>query len=326
MYSKEMNFMTLQRPTYEELERRRQLRDTMSPQKSTTLQRRESMLSRGFNAIMRRQSFMSPNSRNGPKLSRNDSFFMHSSCAKPDELPPGGVMTNDHDLDQDLRHPLHTIVGRDQNQNRDQMRGRNLSRAKSFKYPEKISQIPPAEFTRLRSKSQIRDSGFGSSIFSKDVSSQQLSSGEDTAVYTSGSGGSAVGSGKSMKNLNSRYFEDSNPVPNWLSRERFFQPPIRKPVHPKIPARDISEPPPHTTKKRMPLPDIFYYGDRWQEQENREVRRNPSQLHRENPNRENHQEIRRVSTFREPQRENLNREMPEPPPGSDLVANIANNR
>lgn len=323
--------MTLQRPTYEELERRRQLRDTMSPQKSTTLQRRESMLSRGFNAIMRRQSFMSPNSRDRTsKLSRNDSFFMHSSCAKDaTELPPGGVLTNDHDLDQDLRHPLHTIVREGPNQS-SQMRGRNLSRAKSFKYPEKISQIPPAEFTRLRSKSQIRDSGFGSSIFSKDVSSQQLSSGEDTAVYTSGSGGSAVGSGKSMKNLNSRYFEDSNPVPNWLSRERFFQPPPRipqKPVHPKIPARDISEPPPHTTKKRMPLPDIFYYGDRWQEQENREVRRNPSQLHRENP-RENHQEIRRISTFREPHRENLNhqREMPEPPPGSDLVANNANNR
>ena len=311
MYSKEMNFMTLQRPTFEELERRRQLRDNMSPQKSTTLQRRESMLSRGFNAIMRRQSFMSPSSRGQPKLTRNDSFFMHSSLAKDSsDLPPGGVMTNDHDLDADMRHPLHTIIPPN---NHTQMRGRNLSRAKSFKYPEKISQIPPAEFTRLRSKSQIRDSGFGSSIFSKDVG---LSSSEDTAVYTSGSGGSAVGSGKSMKN-HSRYFEDSNPVPNWLNRERFFQPPprIQKPVvHPKIPARDISEPPPHSTKKRMPLPDIFYYGDRWQEQENREIRRNPSQVHRE------------PREPREPRENQVQREMPEPPPGSDLVANNTNNR
>ena len=300
MYARENNFMTLQRPTFEELERRRQLRDTLSPQKSTTLQRRESMLSRGFNAIMRRQSFMS-GAQTRPKLTRNDSFFMHSSLAKEDVLPPGGMMTND-DIDEH-RHPLHTIVQPNNN------RGRNLARAKSFKYPEKISQIPPAEFTRLRSKSQIRDSGFGSSIFSKDV----LSSSEDTAVYTSGSGGSAVGSGKSVKN---RYF-DENPAANWLNRERFFQPPPRfperRPMQKPMP-RDISEPPPHTTKKRMPLPDIFYYGDRWQEQENREIRRAPGTSTMPREPREN----------REPRE--FSREMPEPPPGSELVNNNANNR
>ena len=288
MYARENNFMTLQRPTFEELERRRQLRDTLSPQKSTTLQRRESMLSRGLNAIMRRQSFMG-GTQNRPKLTRNDSFFMHSSLAKEDVLPPGGMMTND-EIDEH-RHPLHTIIPPNTN------RGRNLARAKSFKYPEKISQIPPAEFTRLRSKSQIRDSGFGSSIFSKDV----LSSSED-AVYTSGSGGSAVGSGKSVKN---RYFEENNPAANWLNRERFFQPPPRyqRPERPmqKPMARDISEPPPHTTKKRMPLPDIFYYGDRWQEQE---TKTRPMPM---------------AST-------NSSLETPEPPPGSSDIGNHQNTR
>ena len=64
----------------------------------------------------------------------------------------------------------------------------------------------------------------------------------------------------------------------------------------------------------MPLPDIFYYGDRWQEQENREIRRNPSQVHRE------------PREPREPRENQVQREMPEPPPGSDLVANNTNNR
>ena len=46
-------FSTLQRPTLEELERRRAMRETFSPPRSSTLQRRESVLSRGFNALFR---------------------------------------------------------------------------------------------------------------------------------------------------------------------------------------------------------------------------------------------------------------------------------
>ena len=98
-----MNFMTLQRPTMDELERRRQLRESLSPlrERSTTLQRRESMLSRGLNAIMRRQSFMSPprnpggnSNGNANHLKRHDSFFMHSTLAKdPDNMPPLSMMT-----------------------------------------------------------------------------------------------------------------------------------------------------------------------------------------------------------------------------------------
>ena len=49
-------FSTLQRPTLEELERRRAMRETFSPPRSSTLQRRESVLSRGFNALFRDES------------------------------------------------------------------------------------------------------------------------------------------------------------------------------------------------------------------------------------------------------------------------------
>lgn len=263
-----MNFMTLQRPTFEELERRRQLRNDLDsgPQRSTTLQRRESMLSRGLNAIMRRQSFMSPQNRpeKASNLRRHDSFFMHSAF-KADDL-------------EDENQNLHSISRPSRP---------NLSRAKSFKYPEKISQIPPAELTRLRSKSQARDLN---------------SSGEDP-VYTSGSSGS----GKSLlsrprpsgaSSQSGPYFEDYGygQAANWLNRERFFQPPPRNFPRPnnRPNPRDVSEPPPSGHKRRLPLPDIFYYGDRWQ---NEEMRKNGP-----------------VQSL----------ETPEPPPGSDMTNN--NNR
>ena len=294
-----MNFMTLQRPTFDELERRRQLRESLSPQRSTTLQRRESMLSRGLNAIMRRQSFMSPQrNTSNVNLKRHDSFFMHSTLAKdPDNMPPMSMMTTDNLVLDDLR------LNNNNNNNNQFQRGRstNLARAKSFKYPERVSQIPPAELTRIRSKSQVRSS----------VHDMQLnSSGGEDPMYTSGSGGSASGgSGKSPfrgKKAPPPQAEDVGygHAVNWLSREKFFQPPPRILPRPagKTSPRDVSEPPPATNKKRMPLPDIFYYGDRWQEQETR--------------SRSTHQ----VSS-------GSSLETPEPPPGSsDMTNNNNNNR
>ena len=302
-----MNFMTLQRPTFEELERRRQLRDNLSPQRSTTLQRRESMLSRGINAIMRRQSFMSPSNQNHnnhrqANLRRNDSFFMHSALAKDTASDMPSLITDDNNL--------HTVV---HTKNRP---GRNLSRAKSFKYPERVSQIPPAELTRLRSKSQVRNDN----VMQQEQVQQVGNSSSDDPVYTSGSGGSAVGSGKSMAFTARRtlpdpsragpgYFEDLGygQAVQWLSREKFFQPPPRILPRPNTKPRvaetlinnprDISEPPPSNTKRRLPLPDIFYYGDRWQEQESRSRSNHASSL-----------------------------ETPEPPPGSsDMMPNNNNN-
>ena len=146
-------------------------------------------------------------------------------------------------------------------------------------------------------------------------------------MYTSGSGGSASAgsSGKSPYrgkiggrqppqggagyNGNGNSMDDLGygQAVQWLSREKFFQPPPRymptnKPVQ-KASPRDISEPPPGTTKKRLPLPDIFYYGDRWQEQETR--------------SRSTHQ----VSS-------GSSLETPEPPPGhsSDMTNNNNSNR
>ena len=271
-----MDFMTLQRPTFEEMERRRQLRENMSPNRSTTLQRRESMISRGLNAIMRRQSFMG-GSKPQTHLKRNDSFFMHSALIKDDrdDRGPSLLLTNDQQ-----EHPLHTITRPSRP---------NLGRAKSFKYPERVSQIPPAELTRIRSKSQVRPdyySGSGSS---------------DDPMYTSGSGGSAAGSGKSMLRRNPTFLGSRS---NFEEFPKYFQPPPR--VLPRRPSpRDVSEPPPGGPKRRQPLPDIFFYGERWQEQESRTQRPAPpmNMSHINNNN------------------NNSSLETPEPPPGSSDIGN-----
>ena len=274
-----MNFMTLQRPTFEELERRRQVREHLSPQRATTLQRRESMLSRGINAIMRRQSFMSTSK---PTLRRNDSFFMHSSLLSKDgqDSLPTMMITPDDDQEP----ALHTIVNNRPSRS-------NLGRAKSFKYPERISQIPPAELTRIRSKSQVRNNF---------LHEQVLSSSEE---YTSG--GSASGSGKSLLPRKPSYIRNNNysddpygHATNWLNREMLFQAPrmLPKAGVTRPSPRDLSEPPP-VAKRRLPLPDIFYYGERWTEQESRSV------FHGRN--------------------QNMTHETPEPPPGS---LEINNNR
>ena len=289
MFSKEasnnnMNFMTLQRPTFEEMERRRMIRENMSPQRSTTLQRRESMISRGLNAIMRRQSFMGSPSKPANNLKRNDSFFMHSALlSNRDDPGPSLILSNEGTNE----HPLHTITRPSRP---------NLGRAKSFKYPEKVSQIPPAELTRLRSKSQVRPDPYYNSAGSSD-----------DPVYTSGSGGSAAGSGKSMLrrkptfNLGpSRYDRNEFNGSKYFQRDS-FQPPPR--VLPRRPSpRDISEPPPGSgSKRRLPLPDIFFYGDRWQEQE---TKSRPMPM---------------AST-------NSSLETPEPPPGSSDIGNHQNTR
>ena len=300
-----MNFMTLQRPTFEELERRRQVREHLSPQRSTTLQRRESMLSRGINAIMRRQSFMGGSgSAVKPNLRRNDSFFMHSSLLskEQDSMPPMSSMMITPD---DHQHPpLHTIV----NSANNRPTRSNLGRAKSFKYPERISQIPPAELTRIRSKSQVRNSNFHEAV---------LCSSEDQ-VYTSGSGsGSAAGSGKSLLKRNTSYLEKRPPLNrshfsgegyNWLNRDLFHNQQMTPRLLPKPgmhrpSPRDISEPPP-VAKRRLPLPDIFYYGERWTEQESRSV----FNAGRNDANQNYMQQ----------------QEIPEPPPGSIEINN--NNR
>ena len=118
-------FSTLQRPTLEELERRRAMRETRSKspplgRRSSTLQRRESFLSKGFNALFRRESMINKNNNNN----NNNIYASHLN------LRTGG--------------PPPVNNG-----------NRRLGRAMSFKYPERISQIPPPEITRIRSsKSQ----------------------------------------------------------------------------------------------------------------------------------------------------------------------------
>ena len=131
-------FSTLQRPTLEELERRRAFRETMSKSPpvlrkgGSGLKRRESMLARGFNALFRKESFAVNNNNNiksASNLNLNNRFDMHlnlRTATGPPGLPP----------DPPLGMKRH------------------LSRAMSFKHPERISHIPPPEVTRLRLRSK----------------------------------------------------------------------------------------------------------------------------------------------------------------------------
>ena len=115
-------FSTLQRPTLEELERRRAFRESMGIQsnnnnmnnKNKGLKRRESMLSRGFNAIFRKESFMAK---------------------------------QQHQQQHPHANGLNLKTATD-------VRRTNLSRAMSFKHPERISHMPPMEVTRIKSRSQ----------------------------------------------------------------------------------------------------------------------------------------------------------------------------
>ena len=246
-----MNFSTLQRPTFQELERRRQLRDegiainssgptsngttisgsncssaevnrqTAVKRTASSLQRKDSVLSRGFNALVRRQSMAVTNPSklldSRPEIrhlktqfsmdDNDDVTFMPPQLPNyvPDnanqgqrgirrflpEDPPLSMMTNGSS----------NIIPRVNNQgqmitNLSRSRSMALGRAKSFKHPEKVSHIPPPEILRLRSKSQVRDGELQHGLFglglNKPMSghnSNLNSSGyedSDEILYTSG--------------------------------------------------------------------------------------------------------------------------------------------
>ncbi|XP_059086205.1 uncharacterized protein LOC131882930 isoform X2 [Tigriopus californicus] len=206
-------FSTLQRPTLEELERRRAMRETFSPPRSSTLHRRESMISRGFNAIFRRDSMMVRNKA---------------------EMGPGPRGLN-----------LRTATGGPPiTNNNNNLANKRLSRAMSFKYPERISHIPPPEVTRLRSKSQ-----------------------HSINEYSSGGSGSGSNSGGYVDMITDSepiygFRSPPPPIGGWVPREKFmvqrrqsYMPPTLNRGRP----REISNP---GSRKRQPLPPEFFYSGR----------------------------------------------------------------
>ena len=245
-------FSTLQRPTSEEAERRRVLREALTspPRRSSTLQRRESILSRGFNAIFRRDSMMK----------------------RPQQQHMSGHATG-YELNLRTGPP---VVGQHNGP-----AGKRLSRAMSFKHPERVSHIPPPEVTRYRSKSQ------------HSINDYEESSGGSSGGGGGGSGGydplppRRVGPVFHPGNVLTRddYFMrgggGSSPPPphrggyngGWVPRERFavqrqqsFMPPplglgrggrggFRRPVAPTL-----------LRRQRRPLPDAFRSQQRWDDE------------------------------------------------------------
>ena len=146
-----MEFATLQRPSYEDLERRRRMREG-SPQGPRAgpggkgLQRKDSVLTRGLNALRRRQSMVS-NRKSEYEASFSTQPF--TSLQTPDPEPPLSMMTSEstNARRQSYNFPNPPPGGRP-----GLTRSRSvLARARSFKHPEHFSQIPPMEITRLRS-------------------------------------------------------------------------------------------------------------------------------------------------------------------------------
>lgn len=152
-----MEFATLQRPSYEDLERRRRMREGSPPPRGPPggpakgLQRKDSVLTRGLNALRRRQSMVS-NRKTEYEASFSTQPF--TSLQTPDPEPPLSMMTTEstNARRQSYNFPNPPPGGRP-----GLTRSRSvLARARSFKHPEHFSQIPPMEITRMRSKSQMR--------------------------------------------------------------------------------------------------------------------------------------------------------------------------
>ena len=246
-----INFSTLQRPTFQEMERRRQIRDeglangssgptsngttgsgsncssaeinkqTAVKRTASSLQRKDSVLSRGFNALVRRQSMavtnpskvqdMRPEIRHlKPKFTMDDNDDVtYMPPQLPNYIPENATqgqrgvrrfLPDDPPLSM-MTNGSSNMIPRVNNQgpmftNLSRSRSMAVGRAKSFKHPEKVSHIPPPEILRLRSKSQVRDGelqhglfgmGMNKSMNTKDVNLN--SSGyedSDDVLYTSG--------------------------------------------------------------------------------------------------------------------------------------------
>ena len=247
-----MNFSTLQRPTYQEMERRRQLRDdglitsTSGPMSNGTtgsgsncssseinkqtavkrtassLQRKDSVLSRGFNALVRRQSMAVTNpsklqEMRPPEIRHLKTQFTMDDNDEVTYMPPklpNYIPENTNQGQRGLRRflpedpPLSMMTNGSSNMiprvnhqgpmmtNLSRSRSMAIGRAKSFKHPEKVSHIPPPEILRLRSKSQVRDGELQHGLFgagmnkSINLNSSNLNSSgyedSDEVLYTSG--------------------------------------------------------------------------------------------------------------------------------------------
>ena len=363
-----MNFSTLQRPTYQELERRRQVRDeglgssgptsngtsasgsncsstelnrqTAVKRTASSLQRKDSVLSRGFNALVRRQSMAVANpsklldGRGGnarPEIRHLKSQFSMDDnddvTFMPPQLPTYIPENDNTQNQQNLRRflpddpPLSMMTNGSSNMiprvnqgpmvtNLSRSRSMAVQRTKSFKHPEKGGHIPPPEILRLRSKSQVRDNELNHGLFGN--SANLNSSGyedSDEILYTSGGfastqtdnssssggkegksaltalknklnagfgGGSRLSRQASLMGGNSGYGQAAL----WLAREKYLLQNKKSNYNPnygylpganKPRRRDLSEPPPPPPrvapplpgKRRQPLPDIFYYGNRY---------------------------------------------------------------
>ena len=278
-----MNFSTLQRPTFEDLERRRQMRED-GPGPGKGIQRKDSVLARGINALRRRQSMISARKPEHVELQFSGQPFR--SLGNPEPQAPLSMMTTESSnaRRQSYNFPQQPRPGLNRSRS-------VLARARSFKHPERISQIPPMEITRLRSKSQVRDAGSSSSgVFSYgDDSGDGLYAGFSSSASPPSSSGRLRSGYQSMAEVMA--YRNASNGPSWAQNTASGRPDANnnlgrstsvKPAHMRAGffanrprRRDLSEPTPPppvppvvmpsgrepVARRRRPLPDIFYYGN-----------------------------------------------------------------
>ena len=236
------------------------MRETFSPPRSSTLQRRESMLSKGFNAIFRRDSMMH-------KSNNNNNNNNNAAATK------GGLNLRTATAQQTNSNMINNNNNNSSSSNLQQKR---LSRAMSFKHPERISHIPPPEVTRLRSKSQV------------SVNEYSTASSGGSSGIGSGSGGPGyvdlpyAGGGETSDHT---IYSSQSPlaVKPWQAREKYmiqrnhsFMPPKNiagrggpmMQSRPLIVKREMAAersnngfggPPPPRGRQRHPLPPEFFF-------------------------------------------------------------------
>ena len=150
------------------------------------LHRKDSMLARGLSALKRRQSMIVTRKAEDIYSHRGHPHNINLN----DTEPPLSMMTV---AANNVRR--YDVPNTATNLNRSRSM---LGRARSFKYPEKVSHIPPPEITRLRSKSQVRD-GSGVGVFSltaRNYGDNSYDEMSDEIMYTSGGFSSSSSSGK----------------------------------------------------------------------------------------------------------------------------------
>ena len=202
-------YSSLQRLPQEELERRQQafFNTMQNPAKNngSGLQRRESMIAKGFNALFRRDSMLGGKKRPEQFLNKNMDYLPNKG--------PDNLINRRPDHFLNYGGPPPVFLNGNNNGLLMAKGKKRIGRTMSFKHPERISQLPPAEVTRIRSKSQYSINEYG----------MTSNSGSNRSKRSNSAGSIEKELDFPLNNgfLNDKEFVPPPVAAQWIAREKF---------------------------------------------------------------------------------------------------------